>query len=104
MTNQEIVDIYLKSGLIRKCVDYQFMKQDKTYKEDFFQDLIIDLLTFDNQKLNDAHSNNHFNALITKIIKNNVFSKTSWYYRRYRKWDALTDEITKKELDIPDED
>lgn len=103
MTNSEIVDFYLKNGLIQKCVDYQFMKQDKTYKEDFYQDLVLELLTFDNSKLNDAHENKHMNALITRIIQNNIFSKSSWYYRRYRKWDLLTDEITEKERQIADE-
>lgn len=102
MTNQEIVDIYLNNGLIRTCVDYQFMKQDKTYKEDYFQDLIVELLLFDNEKLNDAHARNHMNALLTRIIQNNLFSNTSWFYRRYRKWDSLTDEISDKELNIPD--
>lgn len=103
LSNREIVDIYLSNGLIQKCVDYQFMKIDKTYKDDFFQDLVLELLEFDNNKLNDAHDRNHMNALLTRIIQNNVFSNTSWFYRRYKKWDFLTDEITYNEIQLPDE-
>ena len=43
------------------------------------------------------------NALITKIIQNNIFSKTSPYWKKYEKWSMIeTDEI-KTEMDIEDE-
>lgn len=103
LSNNEIVEYYLNNGLMRKCIDYQFMKIDKTYKEDLFNDLIIEILEYDNAKLNDVHEHNHFNAFFTRLIQNNIYSKTSWFYRRYKKYDMLSDEITKKEMDIADE-
>ena len=103
MTNREIVDKYLESGLIDRCLDYQFNKISKEYKEDYKNDLILELLEYDNAKMNDADRNGHFNALVTRIIQNNVFSKTSWYYRRYIRWDRNTDEITDREREIADE-
>lgn len=102
MTNKEIVEKYLNNGLIDKCLDYQFSKVSKEYKEDYKNDLILELLEYDNAKMNDA-DNGHFNALLTRIIQNNIFSKTSWYYRRYIRWDRSTDEITEKERQIADE-
>lgn len=104
MTNKEIVEKYLKSGLIDRCLDYQFAKQDKEYKEDYKNDLILDLLEYDNAKLSDADENRHMNALLTRIIQNNIFSKTSWYYRRYIRYDRNSSEITERERNIADGD
>ena len=100
MTNKEIVDIYINNGLLKKCVDYQFAKcKDKAVQElkaDFGQDLVVLLYEYDNLKLWDAHINGHFNALITRILQNNIYSSTSPLYSKYRKLLKLSDEITPK--------
>lgn len=100
-TNGEIVDIYLNNGMIRTCVECQFKKKKigKENQEDFFQDLVLTLLEYDNEKLNDAHENKHMNALITKMIVNNIFSVTSPYYKNYEKFSSRTEEITKEVID-----
>ena len=104
-TNKEIVEIYLNNGLIKECVKYQFAKWKQwEYQEDFFQDLVLILLEYDNEKLNDAHLNNHFNALVTRIIINNIYSKTSPFYKAYIKQSSREQDITEKELLIPDGD
>lgn len=101
LTNREIVDMYLP--LLKECMDYQFTGRDTTYKDDLMNDIVIELLQYDNDKLNDAHENKHMNALLTRWIQNNVRSSTSWFYRRYMRWDERTQEITRKEKQIPDE-
>lgn len=110
LSNKEIVDSHLP--LIKRCVDYQFSQSknsaDKENRDDFFQDLIIILYEYDNEKLNDALSKGEgtLNALITRIIINNIYSKTSKYYRDYKRWPMITDDIYKKieEEDGYDED
>lgn len=96
LTNNQIVTIYINNNLIKECVDNQFFKFNKKYKEDYYQDLIVTLLLYDNEKLNNAHQNNHFNALITRIIQNNINSNTSEYYRKYIKYDEGKTKITKE--------
>lgn len=91
-TNDEIIRENM--DLIRRCIDCQFAKLDKQFKEDFHNDLIIWLSTYSNDKLNDAVENNHLNALITKMIQNQVFSKTSKFYRDYYRWQARTNDIS----------
>lgn len=87
-------------NLVLECVDYQFRKcKEKTIKEfrdDFLQDLIVTLYDYDNEKLNDAYNGNHLNALVTRIIQNNIYSKTSPFYTVYRKFIERADEITPK--------
>ena len=55
------------------------------------------------EKMNNAHSKKHFNAMVTKIITNNIFSTTSPYYSKYEKQYSRECEITNKELEIADE-
>lgn len=104
MTNKDIVDKYVKNGLIQTCIDCQFAKlKDKTklqYKDDMFQDIVLWLLEYDNDKLNDAENNNHINALITKILINNLYSVTSKFYKDYIKFSTRTEEIRYDEEDI----
>lgn len=101
-TNEEIVMGHY--DLIHVCLDCQFAKQqDKRYKEDFANDLFLALLTYDNEKINDADRNHHFNALVTAIIRKNLYSKTSRYYKDYRRFENKTQEIDLKRDDRPDE-
>lgn len=96
MTNKEIVDKYIHNGLIQTCVDCQFAKlpDDAELKGDFTNDLVLILYSYDNAKLTDADNNNHFNALVTKIIVNQTYSHTSAYYKTYKKFRDRSDEIT----------
>lgn len=101
MSNNEILEKNLK--LIKECLAYQFLKQDKTYKEDFAQDLYLIILTYDNDKLNKIYKEGHFNAWITGVIRNNILSRNSRYYKDYIKYDINSSEITSKELNITEE-
>lgn len=105
LSNSEIVQIYLDNRLIKTCVECQFSKlKDRQYEDDFFQDLVLILLEYDNEKLNNAHKNNHINALITRIIINNIYSVTSKYYKNYIKFNSNSDEITKDVINISDDE
>jgi hypothetical protein len=102
LTNNQIVEIYLKNKLIQTCCECQFAKRKDLlkYYDDFYQDLILVLLLYDNEKMNDAHINNHFNALLTRIIQNNLNSTTSEFYRKYLRYDNNKEELTNKHKEI----
>lgn len=89
LTNSEIVDIYIKNGLLWKCVVMQFLKLRDMYKtqyrEDMYHDLILILLNYSPEKLNNAHENHHMNALVTRMLLNNLWSNTSKFYKTYIK-------------------
>lgn len=101
LTNHEILQHWLDNGLLKRCIDCQFYKMgEQEYKEDFFNDICLIILEYDNDKLNDAF-NKHPNAWITRVIQNNIFSVNSAFYKTYRKWDNMRyGEITEKELEI----
>lgn len=95
MTPKEIV--FQNYDLIRTCIDCQFAKlkdQGKMqYKEDLLGDIILELCDY-GDKLVDAYEHKHLNALITKIIINNIYSSTSRFYNKYLKFQGKTEELT----------
>lgn len=94
-TNEEIV--YGNLNLIHTCIDCQFAKLKdpgkQQFKEDLYQDIIIELLEYSQEKLNNAWENNHLNALVTKIIINNIYSCTSKFYKKYLKFSIKSNEL-----------
>lgn len=95
MNRQDIIDNILNSGLLVTCVDYQLKKQPQhyQYRDDIINDAWYWLLTYNEDKLKDAYLNNHINALITRYLQNQLFSKTSEYYRKYIKLNSLSEEL-----------
>lgn len=96
--NKKIIERHLE--LIQRCFDYQFAKLPKTYKDDLMQDCIVEMMEY--PKLAQVEQEGHMNAWITRYIANNVYSRTSWYWRRYIRPDKMSDEITEKERQIED--
>lgn len=95
MNRQEIIDNILNSGILTTCVDYQLKRQPQhyQYREDIIDDAWVWLMTYNEDKLIDAYLNNHINALITRYLQNQLFSKTSEYYRKYIKLNSLSEEL-----------
>ena len=91
MGNREIVNENL--DLIRRCVECQFVHSapDMQNMEDYYHDLILYL--YDYPKLMNAVENNHLNALITKIVIQNLYSKTSVYDKVYRRFGRISDDL-----------
>lgn len=99
-TNLEIVEKYIENGLIRTCVDCQFRRMGEKwkdqYKEDFFQDLIVVLLTYPGEKLNDVESKGWMNGFLTRVILNQIYSNTSRFYGTYLKYN----QYGKRQVDL----
>lgn len=95
MNRQEIIDNILDSRILTTCVDYQLKRQPQhyQYRDDILEDAWVWLLTYDEAKLIDAAEGNHINALITRYLQNQLFSKTSEYYRKYIKLNSLSEEL-----------
>ena len=97
-------DIGKYLNLITTCIDCQFARLreewKKQYRDDMLQDLCVILMEYDKDKFQDAEENNHMNALITKIIQNNIYSKTSPFYKKYIRFNASSDDLDGIEEDI----
>lgn len=95
MNRQDIIDNILNTGILTTCVDYQLKRQPQhyQYRDDILEDAWVWLLTYNEDKLKDAYMGNHINALITRYLQNQLFSKTSEYYRKYIKLNSLSEEL-----------
>ena len=95
MSKQEIINEIYNSKLLITCVDYQLKKQPQhyQYRDDIISDAWLWLLTYDEDKLRDAYDNKHLNALITRYLQNQLFSTTSEYYRKYIKFNTITENL-----------
>lgn len=99
-TPKEIADE--SYALMEQCVKYQFNRFPcKELMKDMLNDLYLIICDFDEEKIQSAYTGNHLSALYTKILKNNINSNTSTFYRKYRRPLLLQDEL--KNL-INDED
>ena len=72
------------------------------WREELRSELWLWLCEYPIEKLSDAARNNHLNALISAWIKRQWRSKTSPFYKNYKKVSNLMQELTKKEENIPD--
>lgn len=103
---QERIEILMHisgTGLDQRCIQYNTNKcRDKELVKDLHQELWLWLCTYDLEKLKNAYENKHLNALITRYLQNNYFSRSSPFYKNFRKFNDLTDDITDRELNIPD--
>ena len=98
-----IIKYIIDTELVETCVKYRLNKcRDAEMKKEMVQETYLWLLTYDLQKLRDCFFNKHLSALITRFILNQYFSKTSAFYRTFKKFDLQTDEIGKDALNIPD--
>ena len=96
MNRDDVIKSIMDSGLLITCVDYQLKRQPQHYEHrgDIIGDAWVWLLTYDEQKLIDAYTNKHLNALITRYLQNQLFSTTSEYYRKYIKLNSISEELS----------
>lgn len=102
---KKIIKEIIDKKLVETCVSYRLNKcKSQYYKDELEQETWFWLLTYDLDKLKDAYENNHLSALITRFLINQYFSKTSDFFKKFKKYDNSTDEITDRERNIPDPD
>lgn len=82
----DIIAFISGTSLADRCLSYQTRYiTDPFLREEIRQELWLWLLTYDIEKLSDAYENKHLNALITRYLQNQLFSKNSEFYYRWRR-------------------
>lgn len=107
VTRTDVVDFLLKSRLLETCCECQTAKKptEKSNLDDLIQDMWLWVMEYDEEKLVDAYKKNHLNALITRTITNNIWSRNSRHWSKYHKYNERETEITEQMKEkIADED
>lgn len=94
LTNAEIVMSSYR--LLKDCVYFQMKKFGIPFqfRDDIEQDLVLTLLEYDNTRMNTMYTKNRLNAFITEVLRRQLFSKTSIFYRRYMRWHRYSKDIS----------
>lgn len=97
LSNGEILKIYIENGLIERCLSFQFAKLKEPWKMqysgDMLDDLIVIIAEYPNDKLNNVHRNKHMNAWLTRVLQNNLMSKSSKFYHQYLRFNLQTNDL-----------
>ena len=80
------------------------MRVDRDYFDDLCQEVYYILLTgYTDEKLLEAIDKKQINFIVTCILKNQWYSKTSPFYRKYKKYTMSASPLESK-YDRPEED
>jgi predicted nucleotidyltransferase len=62
---------------------------DLEFKDDLKNDILLDLLIMDNEKINNIYDKKYLKVYLVGMVNNNVNSITSPYYKKYKKYSLL---------------
>ena len=104
---QQIISELLTATTVDDCVNYQMKDATEYYRDEMRQNIWLWLLTYDIRKLSakervELHFKAHLNALVTRFISTQYWSKNSPFHKVYRKMQSLEDEIGYEALEIPE--
>lgn len=102
-TNSEIINEIANGGLVEEIIQgVSYSKFENTENlKDLTQDIYLQLLQMRTDKLNYLYCKKQLRYWITRIITNNIHSKTSPYYYQYKK--AQRHSVNIGDIDIDDE-
>lgn len=83
MTNGEIVTEVVRLGVIEHALSIYHVHT--SHREDMAQEVAMILLTIEEARLNDIYQAGKIAHFVTRIVRNQWRSKTSDFYRKYRK-------------------
>ena len=92
MTKNEVVNIIAKERMVEEIVS-NIAKTNSDILNDLSQNIYIDLLLKDDEKIVNLYETNQLRFFIVKMAKNNLFSKNSPFYKTFKKNANLTIDI-----------
>ena len=103
-TNAQIINEIANNGLVEEIIQgVSYSKFENTENiKDLAQDIYLQLLQMDNTKINELYFKKQLHFWVTRIITNNIHSKTSPYYYQYKK--VQRQSVSIEDIDIDNED
>lgn len=96
-----IYDIIANEKLIEILIDKYNVKP--LYKQDLAQDVFLIILSKPEKMLQELYDNKQLNFYLARIISNQYFSKTSKFFKDYKKYNINKNETDTNQLEIIDE-
>lgn len=73
------------------------------YMDDLVQEIYLILLEYNQEKLQSIYDKGQLNFFLTRIIKNQYFSNTSPFFKKYRKYYDMIDDNNVVMYDVEDD-
>lgn len=89
MTKNEVISIIAKEKMVETAIA-NIAKTNSDVLNDLSQEIYLDLLEKDEQKIVKLYETNQIRFFIVRMILNNLFSKNSPFYQTFRKNANLT--------------
>lgn len=83
---QNIIKTIAETNLLRTIINNVAKNSKDEDLKDLEQDLYLELLEKDEELIDYLYENDQLNFFLTKMVTNNINSKTSPFYYRYRKY------------------
>ena len=99
MSKNEVVNIIAKERLVEQIVS-NIAKSSDDLLNDLSQEIYLDLLQKDEDKIINLYETNQMRYFITRMVINNIHSTNSPYWCKYKRFTQNMNEITG---DIADE-
>ena len=106
MTKAEIINDIAKRKVVEDIIAH-IGKGTYPYVDDLAQDLYLELIEKEENKIQNLYEKKQLNFFITRMVMNNLLSKNSRYYYNYIRWDEKKTELkinADKEDNYYDED
>ena len=83
-----ITELAKEKAVETMCIN---MGVEQAYFDDLVQEIYVILLEYDDNKIINMYEKNQIKFFITRIIKNQYFSKNSPFYKKYKMYDQRQD-------------
>lgn len=94
MTNNDIITYIAEHEILTDIISNVGYKETKINLQDLEQDIFLELLERNDNLLVELFNANELEYYLTRIVINNIRSKNSKYYYKYKKDDKNTIELT----------
>lgn len=92
MTKNEVVNIIAREKMVETIVS-NIAKSDDDLLNDLVQEIYLDLLQKDDEKIVKLYQSNQIRYFITRIVINNIHSKNSPYWCKIKSFSYYMNEI-----------
>lgn len=89
MTKQDIITELAEQGVIESLIK-RLVRECHSSLSDLSQEIYLSLLEKDEDYIVKLYNNHELNNFITGMVRNNYYSKTSPYYKNYKKFMNMT--------------
>lgn len=93
MNSREIINELAKNCVVEKLVKRYTDFANNPYIEDLVQDIYVSLMEKDASFISGLYKKKELDYFIMKMIKNNLYSNTSPFYKKYKQFMEITEEL-----------